>query len=253
MSRLNKHKLQQKKKKSFIIISSFAIIAILILSILIFPEISNSISISKTNWTVLSNNTDIDDMEYVVSEQPKKVPQKIDLDGYLFLGDSYTVLLKDTIKKHNPNAIIKAVEGVQPDYWIDNFSDLPKNDDVKGVVLLIGVNGATYSNNIPNKEKLISSLAKKYKNKTIYVQEVFPVGKKFSNANPKSFNKSIKNNNKATKKYCDRYDNVYYINATHNLITKDGYLKFTRDGLHIAGNKQETFYENIVSAINKSN
>ncbi|MEW9078866.1 hypothetical protein [Terrisporobacter glycolicus] len=253
MSRLNKNKLQQKKKKRVFIISSSVIIAVLILSIIIFPKISNCVSISKTNWTVLSNSNDIDDMEYVISEQPKKAPEKIDLDGYLFLGDSYTVLLKDTIKKHNENAIIKAVEGVQPDYWIDNFNDLPNDEDVKGVVLLIGVNGATYSNNVSNKEKLISSLVEKYKNKTIYVQEVFPVGKKFSNANPKSFNKAIKNHNKETEKYCDNYDNVYYINATNNLITKDGYLKFTRDGLHIAGNKQETFYENIVSAINKSN
>lgn len=252
MSRLNKHKLKQKNKKRVFIISSSAIIAILILSIIIFPEISNCVSISRTNWTVLSNNGDIDNMEYVVSEQPKKTPEKINLDGYLFLGDSYTVLLKDTIKKHNPSAIIKAVEGVQPDYWIENFNDLPKNKDVKGVVLLIGVNGATCSNNIADKEKLISSLSKKYKNKTIYVQEVFPVGKKFSNANPKSFNKAIKNHNKETKKYCDRYDKVYYINATNNLITEDGYLKFTNDGLHIAGNKQETFYKNIVSAVGKS-
>ena len=46
--------------------------------------------------------------------------------------------------------------------------------------------------------------------------------------------------------------NVYYIDATNDLTTEDGYLKFTEDGLHIESNKQETFYKNIVAAVNKS-
>ena len=74
---------------------------------------------------------------------------------------------------------------------LKHFDELPRNSEVKGVVLLIGVNGATFSDNIPNKQKLISSLVEKYKNKTIYVQEVFPVGKNFENANPDDFNKAI--------------------------------------------------------------
>ena len=92
----------------------------------------------------------------------------------------------------------------------------------------------------------------KYKNKTIYVQEVFPVGKNFENADPDDFNKAIDNNNETTKKYCNRYDNVFYIDATNDLTTEDGYLKFTKDGLHIESDKQETFYKNIVAAVNKS-
>ena len=92
----------------------------------------------------------------------------------------------------------------------------------------------------------------KYKNKTIYVQEVFPVGKNFENADPDDFNKAIDNNNETTKKYCDRYNNVFYIDATNDLTTEDGYLKFTKDGLHIESDKQETFYKNIVAAVSKS-
>lgn len=231
MSRLKRNKLIKKRKKRLSLAISSLLLIALVLGIIILPK------------TFIPSST---------PDNNSNSKETSSLDGYLFVGDSYTVLLKDTIKKHNPNAIVKAVSGVQPGYWLEHFDELPRNSEVKGVVLLIGVNGATFSDNIPNKQKLISSLVEKYKNKTIYVQEVFPVGKNFENANPDDFNKAIDNNNETTKKYCNRYDNVFYIDATNDLTTEDGYLKFTEDGLHIESNKQETFYKNIVAAVNKS-
>ena len=231
MSRLKRSKLRKKRRKRLSLAISSLLLIALVLGIIILSKtfIPSSTPDNNSNSKETSN-----------------------LDGYLFVGDSYTVLLQDTIKKHNPNAIVKAVSGVQPGYWLEHFDELPRNSEVKGVVLLIGVNGATFSDNIPNKQKLISSLVEKYKNKTIYVQEVFPVGKNFENADPDDFNKAIDNNNETTKKYCDRYDNVFYIDATNDLTTGDGYLKFTKDGLHIESDKQETFYKNIVAAVSKS-
>ncbi|WP_455537829.1 GDSL-type esterase/lipase family protein [Terrisporobacter sp.] len=234
MSRLKRKKLRKKNKKRIILVILSLMLTALALGV---TAISKEVTSPKT-----------------IPHTPKPSnikKESINLDGYLFIGDSYTVLLGETIKKHNSNALIKAVSGVQPGYWLEHFSELPKNSEVKGVVLLIGVNGATYSDNIPNKEKLIDSLVKKYKSKTIYVQEVFPVGKHFESADPENFNEAIDKNNETTKKYCNHYDNVFYIDATNNLITEDGYLKFTNDGLHISSHKQETFYKNIVSAVNK--
>ena len=243
MSRLKRNKNKKQKKRLYIIstVVSFFIILAIVFALDLIPNISKNTD---------SNNT-LNDTEGVVEAQSTSSQKTVNLDGYLFLGDSYTVLLQETIKEHNPNAIIKAVTGVQPEYWIEHFDELPDNEDVEGVVLLIGVNGAAYSDNIPNKKKLISDLVEKYTDKTIYVQEVFPVGENFTNANPVSFNEAITNNNKESKKYCDNYDNVYYINATDGLVTEDGYLKFTKDGLHIASDKQEKFYNNIVSAVYK--
>ena len=111
--------------------------------------------LGSTNTILSTNNTN-----------KSTYSKKVSLDGYLFLGDSYTVLLQETIEKHLPNAIVLGQIGVQPGYWNENFDVLPDNDKVKGVVLLIGVNGASFDDNIPNTEKLIDSLVKKYKNKT---------------------------------------------------------------------------------------
>ena len=130
-----------------------------------------------------------------VSQSTNSNVEKVNLDGYLFLGDSYTFLLKETIESHNPKASVCAKSGVQPVYWNENFNTLPDNEQVNGVVLLIGVNGVTYDDNLPNKKMLIDSLVEKYQGKTIYVQKVFPVGENFENANPVTFNAAIKSHN----------------------------------------------------------
>ena len=211
MSRLKRNKLIKKRKKRLSLAISSLLLIALVLGIIILSKTFIPSSTPDVNVSTSSNNT-----KKNTTTNNSNSKETSNLDGYLFVGDSYTVLLKDTIKKHNPNAIVKAVSGVQPGYWLEHFDELPRNSEVKGVVLLIGVNGATFSDNIPNKQKLISSLVEKYKNKTIYVQEVFPVGKNFENANPDDFNKAIDNNNETTKKYCNRYDNVFYIDATND-------------------------------------
>lgn len=247
-SRGKKHnKRRLRKRRVCLLISSIIVCG------LIFKGMSSSILNSKNNLSESdTTNEDTNVLENVVEAEAVNNVAEKNLDGFLFIGDSFTALLKDTIHKFNPSAIVKAVSGVQPVYWNDNFNELPDDEDVNGVVLLIGVNGAAKSDNLPNKKKLITSLVEKYKDKTIYVQEVFPVGANFKNANPESFNKAIKNNNEETKKYCDLYDNVVYIDATKDLVTEDGYLKYTNDELHIMSDKQETFYNNILEAVKNS-
>ena len=188
-----------------------------------------------------------------VSQSTNSNVEKVNLDGYLFLGDSYTFLLKETIESHNPKASVCAKSGVEPVYWNENFNTLPDNEQVNGVVLLIGVNGVTYDDNLPNKKMLIDSLVEKYQGKTIYVQKVFPVGENFENANPVTFNAAIKSHNEEIENYCQKYDNVIFIDSTKDLVTDDGYLKYTYDGLHISTDKQEVFYNNIEDAINNIN
>ena len=226
------------------LLTTLSIIFVMV-GILIFNSTDIILSINGSNNNISTKHT-------TEVNSSKKAKKKTNLDGYLFLGDSYTVLLQETIEKKNPSAIVLGQIGVQPGYWNENFHVLPDDDKINGVVLLIGVNGVTYDDNLPNKKELIDDLVKKYPKKTIYIEKVFPVGKNFTSADPDDFNNAIKAHNKEIESYCRKYSNVIFIDATKNLITEDGYLKYTKDGLHIRSDKQETFYKNILDAVNNN-
>lgn len=178
---------------------------------------------------------------------------KNQLNDYLFIGDSFTHLLQGTIKANNTNTFIYSKSGSQPGYWIDRVASMPSNSMVKGVVLLIGVNGASYSYNRTDVKTLITKLSQKYPNKTIYVQKVFPVGQKFANANPYKFNQSIAGLNDVIKSHCYTLSNVKFIDTTNGFVS-NGYLRSdkTYDGLHISSTYNNEFYTNIVNAVKKA-
>ena len=245
--RRQKRNIKRKRKIRFLC-GFFIIFIVTTISVLLSTD--TILSINETNENMSQNNTEKQNEDFNIKDN---IPEEVNLNGFLFLGDSYTVLLKETIEKNNPNAIVLGQVGVQPAYWNENFSVLPDNEDINGVVLLIGVNGVTYDDNLPNKKKLIDSLVGKYNDKTIYVEKVFPVGENFTNANPDIFNAAIKSHNEEIENYCKKYDNVVFIDATKDLVTEYGYLQYTKDGLHISSDKQEIFYNNIENAIKNSN
>lgn len=172
------------------------------------------------------------------------------LNKFLFVGDSFTVLLSNTIKSKNSNIYIHAKVGSMPGYWLDKVSSMPNNSKVDGVVLLIGVNGAGYESNKTNTKSLINKLSSKYPNKTIYVQKVFPVGRSFTSTNPYKFNQKISSLNSVIKSHCNTVPNAKYINATSGFVDSNGYLiHHNGDGLHIASSYNNQFYNNIFNAI----
>ena len=239
-----------KRKIGFL--SGFFVVFIVISAVMLWST-GTILSVNETNENLSQSNTQEQSEDSKIDDNlSQEVNQEVSLDNFLFLGDSFTVLLTETIKEFNPNATVLGQIGVQPGYWNENFSVLPDSKDIDGVVLLIGVNGVTYDNNLPNKKKLIDSLVEKYSDKTIYVEKVFPVGENFTNANPDTFNAAIKSHNEEIENYCKKYDNVVFIDATKDLVTESGYLKYIKDGLHISSNYQDIFYLNIESAIKNS-
>ena len=134
-------------------------------------------------------------------------------------------------------------------YWLDKVDSMPSNSSVEGICLLIGVNGASTSENITDAKTLINKLITKYPNKTIYVQKVFPVAKTFTGANPDKFNTSISNFNNQIQAFCSSKSNVKFINTTTGFIDNEGYLLHSYDGLHISSSKSVIFYNNILNAI----
>lgn len=172
------------------------------------------------------------------------------LEESLFVGDSFTVLLSNTIKaKTNNNVYIHAKSGSMPSYWLDKVSSMPDNSKVKRVILLIGVNGAGYESNKTDVKTLINKLSAKYPDKTIYVQKIFPVGKNFTSANPTTFNKKIDSLNSVIKSHCDTVKNAKFIDTTSGFVDSNGYLLHTDDGLHIKSSYNNQFYSNIEKAV----
>ena len=53
------------------------------------------------------------------------------LNGFLFVGDSFTYNIRKNIYANTNNAIIRAKGSVGAGYWIKNFSQMPSNSSVK--------------------------------------------------------------------------------------------------------------------------
>ena len=172
------------------------------------------------------------------------------LDKFLFVGDSYTYLLTDTIKSNNTGAIIKAKSGCVPSYWISNFDQRPDPSNVEGVCVLLGVNGMNsreYDVTVRDLKLLIDKLSDKYSDKVIYVQKVFPLGRNYSET---TINR-ISNFNQEIEEYCNTISNVKFIDTTTGFVD-DGYLKYPdSEGIHIVSSKFTQFFNNIGKAILK--
>ena len=187
---------------------------------------------------------------YVSGAYVNVAGERKNLNNFLFVGDSFTVLLSNTIKAKNDNVYIHAKSGSMPGYWIDKVSSMPSNSNVDGVVLLIGVNGAGYESNKTDVKTLINKLSAKYPNKTIYVQKVFPVGRAFTSANPYNFNQKIASLNSVIKSHCSTVSNAKFIDTTSGFVDSNGYLlHHNGDGLHIASSYNNQFYNNIFNAV----
>ena len=59
------------------------------------------------------------------------------LNNFLFIGDSFTSRIKNTIQSKAKDSYVRAKGGAFPSYWLDNFSQMPDSNNVKGVDLLI--------------------------------------------------------------------------------------------------------------------
>ena len=176
------------------------------------------------------------------------------LNNFLFIGDSFTSRIKNTIQSKAKDSYVRAKGGAFPSYWLDNFSQMPDSNNVKGIVLLIGINGISRESNLTDTKTLIDKLSKKYSDKTIYVQRVFPVGKGYAgynNTQVANYNKNrINPFNASIKAYCNTKSNVKFIDTTSGFVDTNGFLiNCETDGLHILDSYSTKFYNNIQTAV----
>ncbi|SCI99034.1 SH3 domain-containing protein [Intestinibacter bartlettii] len=203
----------------------------------------------KNNYAFVSKN-------YVVlgGTQSGTTQTVTNLNNFLFVGDSFTSRLKTTIQQHTTGSYVNAKGGAFPSHWLQNFNQMPDNSKVKGVVLLIGINGISRESNYTDTKKLIDLLSSKYVGKTIYVQKVFPVGKGYygySDTAVANYNKNrIDKFNASIKAHCDTKSNVKFIDTTSGFVDANGFLiNCETDGLHILDSKNKMFFDNIQTAV----
>ena len=176
-----------------------------------------------------------------------------DLDGFLFVGDSFTNNIRKNINSNAKNAVIRAKGSITAKYWINHFGQMPANSSkIKGVILQIGINDIGERYNISNTKTLIKKLSNRYRNKTIYVHRLFPIGTNYRFGNKYKTQKQIKSYNASIKSYCNTLKNVKYIDATSGFINSNGYLKYQDpEGLHISWQYFGKYYNNIEAAVNR--
>ena len=176
------------------------------------------------------------------------------LNNFLFVGDSFTSRIRNTIQSRAKDSYVRAKGGAFPSYWLENFSQMPDANNVKGVVLLIGINGISRESNLTDTKTLIDKLSTKYAGKTVYVQRVFPVGKGYAgytDTQVANYNKNrIDPFNASIKAYCNTKSNVKFIDTTSGFVAANGFLiNCETDGLHILDSYSSKFFSNIQTAV----
>lgn len=191
--------------------------------------------------------------DYISTSSNNSSRDSKDLDGFLFVGDSFTNNIRKNINSNAKNAVIRAKGSVTAKYWINHFGQMPANTSkIKGVILQIGINDIGERYNISNTKTLIKKLRNKYSNKTIYVHRLFPIGTNYKFGNKYTTQKQIKSYNASIKSYCNTLKNVKYIDATSGFINSNGYLKYQDpEGLHISWQYFGKYYNNIEAAVNR--
>ena len=176
---------------------------------------------------------------------------RTNLNNFLFIGDSYTERLSKIIKSNNDTVSIFALGGTTPGYWIPQIDSMP--DDVEGIILLVGSNGVLEPSNIVDARILIDKICKKYPEKQLFIQKVFPVGENFyENKLDVIFrNNAINKYNEDIENFCKDRENIKIIDTRDSLVDEEGFLAHTNDQLHIAGRCNKTFYKNILEAVLK--
>lgn len=179
------------------------------------------------------------------------------LDNFLFIGDSRTRGAKSQLEKLGTGITVIGVDSSTPSQWINVATNgsgtvrgksvtLPESSKVKGISVALGVNGIT---EIDSMKTLLDKLLERYPSSTIYVNEVFKVGKdyKYGDISASDFNSSITTFNNSIKSYCQGKNRLEYVGVSSGLYDAQGYLdsKYTDDSLHLNADGYEKLAQNI--------
>ena len=180
------------------------------------------------------------------------------LDGQLVIGDSHMEMSKDKIESDYDGAQVEAKTGSSAYVWLHDtkywgealLDKLPEDsDDIKGVVVSLGINNIDGITNESDVIKVLEKLQAKYPGKSIKIMKVNPVGDQYNEGSVSETNKKVDSLNKVIKDYAAKHKDVYMVDASEGLV-KDGKLSKTNDGLHT--NNPSKLVDNLNEAVKEA-
>ena len=185
-----------------------------------------------------ANGEEIDDEDTNNTSNPQS------LDGFIMIGDSWTVGLESLTSVREAGMKTFAKSGAAASYWLENYSRI-SGQNANGVIVYLGLNNTQGSGDM---KTLLWKLKESYPNVPIYVLKVPHVAKTVNNGmNPATWNSQIDQRNSTIQSYCNS-NGLNFIDTTEGLIGSDGYLSDTYasgGGFHLTGAGYELFFQNI--------
>lgn len=171
------------------------------------------------------------------------------------LGDSYVKEVSNYLKQYNIRSINKAIAGNKVNDLLDRFDNDFKNVKPDYIFLLIGVNDTWH--NYPNQKDtktfeqeydLLLSKIKKEINVPVILLEPFIIG---YNEEITIMKPDLKEKIEIIKSLSTKYNYEYisFEKELNEILTKDNYLEYTLEGIHLLEKGYKILSDKIISNI----
>ncbi|MBR2713067.1 MAG: hypothetical protein IKE73_05110 [Bacilli bacterium] len=204
-------------------------------------------------------------------------------DNFLFIGDSRTKGMKDSLKNLGSNVTVIGAGGSDPRNWASfttsfagfSYMDRDKNGNkiyytfpksASGISVAIGVNGPSdgtelssegiyWPNHVSYAKKTLNNLLEHYPGVPIYVNSVihqrsdfYSKGYGYGEIRASVWNKMIDRYNNYMKEYCNTNPNLYYIDVSEGFDDSVNSKDYS-DGLHFSSTGSAKYIKNLKSKI----
>lgn len=176
--------------------------------------------------------------EAIETETSNNSSAPTSLEGYLIVGDSHTVNMKENGLLGGMH--VYAESGKKASEWERDINKI-KTTNPKGIIVFLGANNIDTPRNTTS---FLDAMRKKYPNYTINVVSLLPPGKNYTlrgYGDARKFLKDREVHNEKLKSYCASHDKFVYLDVAGCVTNDQGYLEPTDDNEHLAnltGNKR---------------
>ena len=216
-------------------------------------------NITSENNTSNSENSDITNNQNISATQKIKK-----LDNFLFIGDSRYAKSTNKINSLGKNISNKSIEDSTIEEWaniaINGGTGNIQNQNVditgtySGISIQLGVNSVynKLGEAQTSMKTLIQELKKIHPDIPIYINYCIQISPAIGESlNYETMKDNIKEFNNDISNYCNKIDNIFFINMSEEFEDEEGYLKseYTDDGVNLNENGSKLLLKTVKSKI----